>query len=106
MPYCFGEYDFLRVPLQKRRRSGLRGGFCNGAVRKSDQRNIVLFSVIHTRLSVGVQSPTGIKASGGWQRCADEDVALMCDAHLAGNNAEALLNFSKKLNLIIYHGRK
>ena len=44
-------------------------------------------------VSVGVQSPTEIKASGGWQRCADEDVALMCDAHLAGNNAEALLNF-------------
>ena len=42
-------------------------------------------------VSVGVQSPTEIKASGGWQRCADEDVALMCDAHLAGNNAEALL---------------
>ena len=42
---------------------------------------------------MGVQSPTEIKASGGWQRCADEDVALMCDAHLAGNNAEALLNF-------------
>ena len=23
-------------------------------------------------ISVGVQSPTEIKASGGWQRCADE----------------------------------
>ena len=33
-----------------------------------------------------------IKASGGWQRCADENVAQKCDAHLAVNNAEALLN--------------
>ena len=30
--------------------------------------------------------------SGGWQRCADENVAQKCDAHLAVNNAEALLN--------------
>ena len=43
-------------------------------------------------ISVGVQSPTEIKASGGWQRCADENVAQKCDAHLAVNNAEALLN--------------
>ena len=43
-------------------------------------------------LSQSEKTPTEIKAPGGWQRCADEDVALMCDAHLAGNNAEALLN--------------
>ena len=43
-------------------------------------------------VSVGVQSPTEIKASGGWQRCADEDVALLCDAHLADKYAEAYLN--------------
>ena len=42
-------------------------------------------------VSVGVQSPTEIKASGGWQRCADEDVALLCDAHLADKYAEAYL---------------
>ena len=41
---------------------------------------------------MGVQSPTEIKASGGWQKCADENVAQKCDAHLAVNNAEALLN--------------
>ena len=40
---------------------------------------------------MGVQSPTEIKASGGWQRCADEDVALLCDAHLADKYAEAYL---------------
>ena len=43
-------------------------------------------------ISVGVQFPTEIKASGGWQRCADEDVALLCDAHLADKYAEAYLN--------------
>ena len=43
-------------------------------------------------ISVGVRFPTEIKASGGWQRCADENVAQKCDAHLAVNNAEALLN--------------
>ena len=42
-------------------------------------------------ISVGVQFPTEIKASGGWQRCADENVAQKCDAHLAVNNAEVLL---------------
>ena len=41
---------------------------------------------------MGIQSPTEIKAFGGWQRCADENVAQKCDAHLAVNNAEALLN--------------
>ena len=43
-------------------------------------------------ISVGVQSPTEIKASGGWQRCAGENVAQKCNAHLTVNNAEALLN--------------
>ena len=43
-------------------------------------------------ISVGVQSPTEIIASGGWQRCADENIAQKCDVHLAVNNAEALLN--------------
>ena len=43
-------------------------------------------------ISVGVQFPTEIKASGGWQRCADENVAQKCNAHRTGNNAEALLN--------------
>ena len=45
---------------------------------------------------MGVQSPTEIKAFGGWQRCADENVAQKCDAHLAVNNAEALLSFYKR----------
>ena len=43
-------------------------------------------------ISVGVQFPTEKKASGGWQRCADENVAQKCNAHLTVNNAEALLN--------------
>ena len=43
-------------------------------------------------ISVGVQSPTEIKASGGWQRCAGENVTQKCNAHLTVNNAEALLN--------------
>ena len=38
----------------------------------------------------------GLKAYGGWQRCADENVAQKCDAHLAVNNAEALLNMRKE----------
>ena len=70
--------------------------FATALSKNHTRRNSTAFSVIHTSLSVGVQSPTGIKASGGWQRCADEDVALMCDAHLAGNNAEALLNYWKE----------
>ena len=33
-----------------------------------------------------------IKASEGWQRCADENVAQKYDMYLAINNDEALLN--------------
>ena len=41
-------------------------------------------------ISVGVQSPTEIKASGGWQRCTDENDAQSCDAYRTVNNALAL----------------
>ena len=43
-------------------------------------------------ISVGVQFPTETKASGGWQRCAEENVAEKGNADLTVNNAEALLN--------------
>lgn len=33
-----------------------------------------------------------IKASGGWLRCAAEDVSHKCAAHLTPGNAEAVLN--------------
>ena len=42
-------------------------------------------------VSVGVQSPTEIKASGGLQECADENVSK-ADAHSAARTLEAFLN--------------
>ena len=43
-------------------------------------------------VSVGVQSPTEIKASGGLQECAYEDVSK-ADAHSAARTLGAFLNF-------------
>ena len=42
-------------------------------------------------VSVGVQSPTEIKASGGLQECADENVSK-ADAHSAARTLGAFLN--------------
>ena len=57
---------------------------------------------------IGNCFPIRQKASGGWQRCADENVAQKCDAHLAVNNAEALLNKMHSLyflNLTLQKGK-
>ena len=40
-------------------------------------------------VSVGVQSPTEIKASGGLQECADENVSI-ADAHSAARTLGVL----------------
>ena len=42
-------------------------------------------------VSVGAQSPTEIKASGGLQECADENVSK-ADAHSAARTLEAFLD--------------
>ena len=44
-------------------------------------------------VSVGVQSPTEIKASGGLQECADENVSK-ADAHSAARTLGAFLNLN------------
>ena len=54
-------------------------------------QNIALRYSLFSQLE---KTPTEIKASGGWQRCADENVAQKCDAHLVVTNASALLNKS------------